>query len=238
MHLGTAQKTILWRHLAPSLAVHVPGLRAGCTVGLGQQMKIWVQFVSARFSRFLLTKKQIRQTAMCGPCSRMKDEQCVASSLMEVNLSAAVQSQIQICGLGHGSSRLYRFRLGIMTSCTRSTAATAGRGDVRRCLATAAAPRSRRAAAQLIIARCRSTGCSGRLVVQPLVILLETGHNAQIRLALRAMVFRFAAQNASMPVDGVPTEVAAQRRTRSNDRTMTRTRILESDDLPLGLQQR
>lgn len=69
------------------------------------------------------------------------------------------------------------------------------------------------------------------------MVLLEAGHNAQIRLALGAMVFRFASQNPAMPVDGVPAEVAAQRRTWPDDGTVTRTRIFKGNNLPLGLKR-
>lgn len=53
-----------------------------------------------------------------------------------------------------------------------------------------------------------------------LVVLLKAWHYAQIRLAFGAMVFGFAPQDATVCVDGVPAEVAAQSRTRTNDRTV------------------
>jgi len=200
-------------------------------------MKISVQAMKCAIKRAQPADKKTNSTdGLVGPKTKyLKPTQYRCSGLEEVIHSAAVLPQIQICGRNHGSSRLYRFRLGIMTSCTRSAAAAACGRDIRRGLATAAAPRSRRAATQLILARSSSTGRRSCLVVEPLVVLLEAGHNAQVRLALRTMVFRFASQNASMPIDGVPAEVAAQRWSRPDDRTVTRTRILEGDDLPLGL---
>lgn len=56
----------------------------------------------------------------------------------------------------------------------------------------------------------------------PFVVLLKTGHDTEIGLAFRTVVFCFSAQNAPMCVHGVPAIIAAQSRTRTNNRTMTR----------------
>lgn len=62
-----------------------------------------------------------------------------------------------------------------------------------------------------------------RLVaVLALVVLLEARHDAQVRLALRTVVLGFAPQNAPMPVDRVPAEVAAERRSGPDHRTVLR----------------
>lgn len=49
------------------------------------------------------------------------------------------------------------------------------------------------------------------------------------------MVFGFASQNSTMPIDGIPTEITTQSGTWTYHRTMTRTWIFQSDDLPGGL---
>lgn len=61
----------------------------------------------------------------------------------------------------------------------------------------------------------------------PFVILLEAGHNAQVSLALGTMVFGFTAQNATVSVNSVPAEVAAQRGTRPDRWTVTGARIVQ-----------
>ena len=42
------------------------------------------------------------------------------------------------------------------------------------------------------------------------MVLLETGHDAQVGLTLWTMIFRFSPQNATVRVRGVPAVVAAQ----------------------------
>lgn len=58
----------------------------------------------------------------------------------------------------------------------------------------------------------------------PLVVLLETWHDAQVRLALRAVIFRLAPQDPPVRVNRVPAEVAAERRARSQRWAVTGTR--------------
>lgn len=64
---------------------------------------------------------------------------------------------------------------------------------------------------------------AGRIAVLAFVVLLEARHNAQIRLALRTMVFGLAAQDATVSIDGVPAKVAAERRSGTDDGTVLRT---------------
>lgn len=64
---------------------------------------------------------------------------------------------------------------------------------------------------------------AGRIAVLAFVILLEAGHNTQISLAFGTMVLGFAPQNPTVRIDCVPTEIAAERRSGPNDRTVLRT---------------
>lgn len=57
-----------------------------------------------------------------------------------------------------------------------------------------------------------------------LVVLLETWHYAQIRLALGTVILRLASQDSAVRVDRVPAEVAAERRPGSKRWTVTRAR--------------
>lgn len=54
----------------------------------------------------------------------------------------------------------------------------------------------------------------------PLVVLLEAGHDAEVRLALRAVVLGFPPQDSPVRIDGVPAEVTAQRGALPYHRTM------------------
>lgn len=56
----------------------------------------------------------------------------------------------------------------------------------------------------------------------PFVILLEARDDAQVRVALRTMVLGLPTQNPAVGVHGVPTVVAAQRRSRTDHRTVAR----------------
>lgn len=53
------------------------------------------------------------------------------------------------------------------------------------------------------------------------MVLLETRHNAQVGLALGTVVLGLAAQNAVVLIDRVPTKIAAERRSRPQQRTVS-----------------
>lgn len=57
-----------------------------------------------------------------------------------------------------------------------------------------------------------SPGGGGGRLGGPVVVLMKAGHDAQVGAALGAVVLRLAAQDAAAVVDGVPAEVAAERR--------------------------
>lgn len=61
----------------------------------------------------------------------------------------------------------------------------------------------------------------GGVPIKLLVVLLETRHDAQVSLALGAIVLGLAAQNAVVLVDRVPTKIAAERRSRPQQRTVS-----------------
>jgi hypothetical protein len=59
-------------------------------------------------------------------------------------------------------------------------------------------------------------------ILHRLVILLETGHYAQVGLALRAVVLGFPPEYPATAISRVPAEVARQRRALSGLRTVTK----------------
>lgn len=67
------------------------------------------------------------------------------------------------------------------------------------------------------------------LGLEPLVVLLETGHYAKVRLALGTMIFCLSSQYSAVRVNCVPTEVASKRRTWSHHWAMTRTWIFQRE---------
>lgn len=71
-------------------------------------------------------------------------------------------------------------------------------------------------------------GGSGIFRRLPFVVLLEAGNNAQVCLALGAVVLGFAPQNSPMGIDRVPTEVAPECRALPYHRTVTGTLTVQA----------
>lgn len=72
----------------------------------------------------------------------------------------------------------------------------------------------------------------GRILCRlALVILLEAGHNAQIRLTLRTVVLGFAAQDPPVRVDRVPAEVASKGGPFAYHRTVAGAGIIQPRDV-------